>query len=650
MSIIKDDGHIDNFFQNFIAVSRYARFDEDKGARDSWRETVEKYFRFMVQHLSKTHGYEMTGEMEVKLKQAITNLEVLPSMRTLMSAHALHKNAIANYNCSYIPIDSVEAFDELMIILMSGTGVGISVERQYVENLPTVAKSIKKTSDVVVVEDSREGWASAFRSLLNHLYNGRIPKIDVTKVRPAGARLKTFGGRASGPQPLINLFDFAISTFKDASGRKLKPIECHDIATKVGEVVIAGSVRRSAIISFSDLDDDEMAKAKDGPFWEKAPQRSMANNSAVYFGRPDRDVFDKEWTNLVESGTGERGIFNVHAAQAQASQWGRRSPDAEYRANPCNEILLNPYQFCNLSTVPIRGDETLDEMKNKVEMATILGTFQSTVTDFEYIRDKWKETTESERLLGVSMTGIFGHPVLNGSKGQPELENWLRALRNHARAINRKLSEKIGIPESAAITCIKPEGNSSSLTGTSSGIHPWHNDYYIRTVRSDKKDPLGQFMKDSGIPVEDDVISPDQSDVFSFPVKAPVGAITRKDINAIKHLELWLTYQRHWCEHKPSITVSVKEEEWDEVGDWVWDHFDEVSGIAFLPHSEHIYQQAPYQDITKEEYDEFVKKMPKDIDWTDLSFYESDDSAVIAGRELACSAGGCDVIDLGLEQ
>lgn len=646
MGIVREDGHIDDFFQNFIAVSRYARFDEQKGARDSWRETVKKYFYFMTPHLEDSLGYKVPKELEDKLLDSITNLEVLPSMRTLMASHALHKNAIANYNCSYIPIDSVEAFDELMIILMSGTGVGISVERQYVDNLPTVANHIVDSSESIVVEDSREGWASSFRELILNLYSGKNPKIDVSAVRPAGTRLKTFGGRASGPQPLIDLFNFTVKTFKGAEGRKLKPIECHDIATKVGEVVIAGSVRRSAIISFSDLDDEEMAKAKDGEFWVKAPQRSMANNSAVYFGRPSRNVFEKEWDNLVKSGTGERGIFNANAAQHQASKWGRRSADAPYRSNPCNEILLNPYQFCNLSTVPIKGNETLEQMKDKVEMATILGTFQSTVTHFEYIRKQWKEVTERERLLGVSMTGLFGHPVLNGSEGEEKLKLWLETLRDHARKTNQKYSKILGIPESAAITCIKPEGNSSSLSGTSSGIHPWHSEYYIRTVRSDKKDPLGQFMRDAGIPVEDDIISPDRSDVFSFPVKAPKNAITRKDITAIQHLELWLMYQRHWCEHKPSITVSVKDEEWAQVGEWVWNNFDEVSGIAFLPHSDHVYKQAPYQDITKEEYEEFLKKMPKDIDWNDLSFYESDDSAVIAGRELACAAGGCDAADL----
>ena len=638
---------IENPYENFIALSRYARWIPEESRRETWGETVDRYFNFMLEHLSINYKYTPDIKLIEELKNAVYDRNVMPSMRAVMTAGAaLDRDHVAGYNCSFVPVDNPRSFDETMYILMCGTGVGFSVEYKYVNKLPSVPESFEKSTSTIVVEDSKQGWAKAYRELLAMLWAGQIPAIDVSKLRPAGARLKTMGGRSSGPQPLINLFDFTIAKFKSAAGRQLKPIECHDIMCKIGEVVVVGGVRRSAMISLSNINDIEMAQAKSGNWWENNSQRSLSNNSVAYSRKPEMEQFIAEWKNLYDSKSGERGIYNVKAAQSQASKYGRRDPDIHYGTNPCSEIILRPYQFCNLSEVVIREKDTREEITKKVRLATILGTWQSTLTDFKYLRKIWKDNTEEERLLGVSLTGQFGHTFMSGKKGLDQLEVYLTELRNAARETNKDEAEKIGINESAAITCVKPSGTVSQLVGVSSGMHPWHSPYYIRTVRGDKKDPLSTFLKEVGIPCEDDFMKPDQTYVFSFPVKAPEGAIVRDDLTAIDHLNTWLVYQRAWCEHKPSITVSVKEDEWMDVGAWVYKNFDEVSGISFLPHSDHSYKQAPYQEVTKEEYDDLVSRMPKEIRWADLSFYETEDGTT-GTQSLACTSdGNCELVDI----
>jgi len=638
---------IENPYENFIALSRYARWLSEENRRETWSETVDRYFDYIQKHLKDKHGYVPNEKLVAELKQFVFDRNVMPSMRSVMTAGtALERDNVAGYNCSFLPVDSLRSFDEAMYILMCGTGVGFSVESMYVNKLPAIAEAFEKTDTIIVVEDSKAGWSKALRELIALLYQGQIPAIDVSKVRPAGARLKTFGGRASGPQPLINLFDFTIKTFKHAAGRKLKPIEAHDVMCKIGEVVVVGGVRRSAMISLSDLSDHDMATAKTGAWWENHPQRALSNNSVAFAGKPEMNDFISEWKSVYDSKSGERGIYNVKAAQKQAANFGRRDPEIHYGTNPCSEIILRPYQFCNLSEVVLREEDTVENIARKVELATILGTWQSTLTDFKYLRKIWKDNTEEERLLGVSLTGQFGHKYMSGQQGLEKLANTLDFLRELAVTTNVEEAEKIGINPSAAITCVKPSGTVSQLVGVSSGMHPWHSDYYIRTVRGDKKDPLTQFLKDSGIPAEDDFMKPNDTTVFSFPIKAPKNAIKRNDLTAIEHLNIWLTYQRHWCEHKPSITVSIREDEWMEVGAWVYKHFDELSGVSFLPYSEHTYVQAPYQDATKEEYEEFVKKMPKHIAWENLSLYETEDNTT-GSQSLACTSGECELVDIG---
>ena len=638
---------IENPYENFIALSRYAKWVEAEGRRETWGETVNRYFEFMTNHLKVNHNYIPNEKLVAELKEFVFERNVMPSMRSVMtSGPALERDNVAGYNCAFLPVDSPRSFDETMYVLMCGTGVGFSVEYKYINKLPSVPEKLEKSDTVIVVEDSKQGWAKAYRELLALLWTGHIPAIDVSKVRPAGARLKTMGGRSSGPQPLINLFDFTIAKFKNAAGRNLKPIECHDIMCKIGEVVVVGGVRRSAMISLSNINDIEMAQAKSGNWWELSPQRALSNNSVAYSRKPEMEQFIAEWKSLYDSKSGERGIYNVAAAQAQAAKFGRRDPDIHYGTNPCSEIILRPYQFCNLSEVVLRENDTKKDIERKVELATILGTWQSTLTDFKYLRKIWKDNTEEERLLGVSLTGQFGHKFMSGKEDLVMLEAFLMTLREKAREVNREESGKIGIPESTAITCVKPSGTVSQLVGVSSGMHPWHSPYYIRTVRGSKGDPISTFLKEVGIPVEDDVMKPSDTYVFSFPVKAPEGAIVRNDLTAIQHLDIWLVYQRAWCDHKPSITVSVKEEEWMEVGAWVYKNFDNVSGISFLPHSDHTYKQAPYQEVTKEEYESLVAKMPKNIRWEDLSFYETEDGTS-TNATLACSSdGNCELVDI----
>ena len=637
---------IANPYENFIALSRYARWLEDENRRETWGETVDRYFKFMVNALETKHNYKPDPKLVKEIREEMFNRNIMPSMRGVMTAGpALERENVAGYNCAFLPVDNARSFDEAMYILMCGTGVGFSVEYKYINKLPALPETLDKSSSVVIVGDSKEGWAKAYRELLSLLWAGQIPQIDVSKVRPSGARLMTMGGRSSGPQPLINLFDFTIQIFKGALGRQLKPIEAHDIMCKVGEVVVVGGVRRSAMISLSNINDIEMAAAKAGNWWESNTQRALANNSVAYSRKPEMAQFISEWKSLYDSKSGERGIYNVAAAQKQAAKYGRRDPEIHYGTNPCSEIILRPYQFCNLSEVVLREEDTVETVKRKVELASILGTWQSTLTDFKYIRKIWKDNTEEERLLGVSLTGQFGNQFFSGQEGLDSLAEALDGLREHAVKVNIKEAGKIGIPASAAVTCVKPSGTVSQLVGVSSGMHAWHSDYYIRTVRGDKKDPITEFLKDSGIPAEDDVMKPNDTTVFSFPVKAPKNAITRDKVTALQQLEIWLVYQRHWCEHKPSITVSVKEDEWMEVGAWIYKHFDEVSGISFLPYSDHSYVQAPYQEVDKEAYEALLSKMPTNINWQALSLYELEDTTT-GTQALACVSGECEIVDI----
>ena len=637
-------------YQNFIALSRYARWKEDEQRRETWTETVSRYIDYMSEHLKKNHDYTMASAMKHKLENGLFNLSVMPSMRALMTAgSALDRCHVAGYNCSYIPVDSPRAFDETMYVLMCGTGAGFSVERENVDKLPIINEHFEKSNTVIKVADSRPGWARALREMIAMLYAGQIPQWDVSEVRPAGARLKTFGGRASGPAPLEELFDFLIEKFTQAKNRRLYPLECHDIMCKIGEVVVVGGVRRSALISLSNLGDTQMRHAKSGQWWENEGQRALANNSVAYKFKPDMDTFMREWFALYESKSGERGIFNRQSAINQASKNGRRDVSHEFGCNPCSEIILRPYQFCNLTEVVVRETDTEETLAEKVELATVLGTFQSTLTDFKYLRKIWKTNTEEERLLGVSLTGIMDSALLSGNSpriGQ-NIEGLLSRLRDIAINTNKKLAKSLGIPQSTAVTTVKPSGTVSQLVDSASGIHARHNPYYIRTVRGDNKDPLTEFMIAQGIPSEPDVMKPDSTTVFSFPMEAPSSALCRQDMSAIDQLNIWLKYQRYWCEHKPSVTISVKEHEWLDVGSWVYNHFDEVSGISFLPFSEHTYKQAPYQDCTKEEYETMLSQMPKGIDWTALSEYEKEDTTT-GSRELACTAGVCEVVDINV--
>lgn len=625
-------------YRNFIALSRYARWREEDGRRENWEETVDRWVNFFDSQV------DIKPQDLADVREAILNHEVMPSMRGLMTAGpALERNHIALYNCAFSVIDSLRSFDEILYILSHGTGVGFSVEKQYVDKLPEVAEEFVDSDTTITVADSKEGWQKAFRELLALLWAGQLPNWDISKVRPRGARLKTFGGTASGPGPLVELFEFATKLLYNARGRKITPLEAHDLVCKIGDVIVSGGVRRSALISLSDLGDTEMAHAKSGAWWENNGQRALANNSAIYEGKPSMDVFMTEWKALYDSKSGERGIVNRKAMRDQADKNGRRDSSKIVGTNPCSEIQLRPYQFCNLSEVVVRPEDTLEDLERKTRLAALIGTWQATFTNFKGIRKVWKNNTEEEALLGVSMTGVFGNTLTNGVDAG--LEDRLEQLREVAVEVNRVEAERIGINQSTAITCVKPSGTVSQLTGVSSGLHTWHNDHYIRTVRGSNDDPLTNFLKDVGIPAEPDVMNPDKTTVFSFPQKAPEGAVTRKDLTAVQHLEMWLTYQRHWCEHKPSVTISVREDEWLEVGAWVYEHFDEMSGVSFLPYSEHTYQQAPYQDVDEETYKEALEAMPKEIRWEDLSFYEFDDNTT-GSQELACSSGACEIVDI----
>ena len=623
-------------YQQFIHKSRYARWLPEQKRRETWAETVNRYVAFWVDR------GQLDQKTSSKMFDAIHNMEVMPSMRCMMTAgDALAKDNVAGFNCSYLAIDSPRSFDELMYVLMCGTGVGFSVERNFITKLPEVAETFHKTDSVIVVSDSKIGWASAFRELIAMLYAGKIPTWDMSRVRPAGARLKTFGGRASGHEPLLDLFNFCVEIFQKAAGRKLTSIECHDVVCKIADIVVVGGVRRSALISLSNLSDPRMAKAKSGDWWRHEGHRRLANNSVAYTEKPDFESFLGEMQNMYESKAGERGIFSRIAAQKIAARNGRRDPDQDFGTNPCSEIILRSNQFCNLSEIVVRPDDTLASLKKKAEMAAIIGTLQATLTDFRYLRNCWKKNTEEEALLGVSMTGIMDHYLL--SKGESkDLSKWLEEVRDVAVDTNKKWAEKLGINQSAAITCVKPSGTVSQLVDSASGIHPRFSKHYIRRVRSDHKDPLAVFMAQSGFPVEQDVMSPTSS-VFSFPVKAPESSVTVKQVGAMQQLELWKAYQNHWCEHKPSITVYYTDDEFLQVAQWIWENFDLCSGISLLPYSDHVYQQAPYEDIDAEKYDELVASMPQGVDWNDLEKYEEEDNTT-GSQELACVGGACEIV------
>ncbi len=625
-------------YQAFIHTSRYARWLDDEQRRESWPETVTRYMdNIVAPHVKKDSVY---GEIE----QAILNLEITPSMRAMMTAGpAAARDNICMYNCSYIHVDHPFAFDEAMFVLLCGTGVGFSVERQFVSKLPEVP-DLYESDTTVVVKDSKEGWAKAYRQVLSLLWAGEIPKWDVSKVRPAGSRLKTFGGRASGPGPLVDLFSFTVQTFKNAQGRRLSSIECHDLMCFIGQIVVVGGVRRSAMISLSNLSDDRMRHAKSGQWWNEAAYRALANNSVSYTEKPDAETFMREWLSLVESKSGERGVFNREASKNQAKKYGRRDPNHEFGTNPCSEIILRSGQVCNLTEIVVRATDTIESLERKVRLATILGTIQSTYTKFPYLRKMWRNNTEEERLLGVSLTGVMDNPLMTlKNKG---LDETLSHLRKVAVDTNAEWADRLGINVSTAITCNKPSGTVSQLVDSASGIHARHNDYYVRTVRGDNNDPLTAMMKDQGIPAEPCVFNPDTTTVFSFPMKAPNAAVTRTDMSAIEQLETWLAYQRHWCEHKPSVTCTVRDSEWLAVGAFVYEHFDEMSGVSFLPHSDHTYQQAPYQDCTADEYKALLKEMPKKIDWTKLSTYEKEDSTK-SSQTFACTGDSCEIVDIG---
>ena len=624
-----------NEYQEFIHKSRYARWLPEEGRRETWAETVQRYVDFWDNRGQITKA---DGE---KMYKAIYNLDVMPSMRCLMTAgEALDKDNVAGFNCSYLHIDHQKSFDEMMYVLMCGTGVGFSVERQFIEKLPTVAESFHDTDTTIVVADSKIGWASAFRELIAMLYAGKVPKWDMHKVRPAGARLKTFGGRASGAQPLEDLFIFCVGIFQKAKGRRLTSIECHDICCKIAEVVVVGGVRRSALISLSNLSDPRMAKAKSGDWWRNEGQRALANNSVSYTEKPDFESYLSEMHTMYDSKAGERGIFSRVAAQKIAAKNGRRDPEHSFGTNPCSEIILRSNQFCNLSEIVIRAEDDLVSLKKKVEVASMIGSLQATLTDFRYLRNIWKKNTEEEALLGVSLTGICDHYLLGTDS--PDLEKWLTEMKDVAIKTNKEWADKLGINQSAAITCVKPSGTVSQLVDSASGIHPRFSKHYIRRVRSDKKDPLAQYMTAAGFPVEDDVMSK-SSLVFSFPIKSPDSSTTVKQVGAMEQLKLWKKYQDYWCEHKPSITVYYTDDEFLQVSQWIWENFDTVSGISLLPVSDHVYQQAPYEDITSEKYEELLKAMPVDVDWSDLEHFEKEDTTT-GSQELACTGGACEIV------
>ena len=621
-------------YSTYIHRSRYARYLPELSRRETWEETVDRYISFFG-----SKAPQIPGEVFEQCRQAILNLEVMPSMRALMTAgKALEKDNIAGYNCCYLTVDHPRAFDEMMYILMCGTGVGFSVERQYIAHLPEVSEEFHATDTVIRVADSKVGWASSFRELISLLYAGKIPQWDMSAIRPSGAPLKTFGGRASGPAPLEDLFKFCVEVFRGAKGRRLNSLECHDICCKIADIVVVGGVRRSALISLSNLSDDRIRRCKQGEWWMTAPHRALANNSVSYTEKPDFEAFLNEWQEMYRSKAGERGMFSRVASQKQAAKNGRRDATRDFLTNPCAEIILRPNQFCNLSEIVVRPEDTSETLMRKVKVATILGTLQSTLTNFRYVRSLWRKNTEEERLLGVSLTGIMDHPLLSGRGNTEDLKSLLERMKQCAVEVNREYAELLGISQSTAITCVKPSGTVSQLVDSASGIHPRYSNYYIRRVRADATDPLCDILKDAGVPWENDVMSKNAL-VFSFPKKAPEGAVVASEMSAKEQLELWEIYQDHWCEHKPSMTCYYRDTEFLEIGQWVYNKFDKISGISFLPYSDHVYKQAPYEPITKEQYEEMVEGFPTQFNW-DLVEQRDNTEGV---QTLACVAGVCEI-------
>jgi len=644
-TILDEKGMIKDSYRSFIAASRYSRWLDDEGRRESWTETVDRYINYMHNHVNTNYTGAISDTFWLEAREAILNHKVMPSMRALMTAgKALERENLASYNCSFIAIDDPRSFDEALYILMNGVGLGFSVEKEHIAKLPLVDEHFEQSGSTIVVADSKAGWARGLRELIAMLYAGQIPSIDITNVRPAGARLKTFGGRASGPQPLIDLFDFTIDIFKNAAGRKLTPIEAHDIMCKIGEVVVVGGVRRSALISLSDLSDYDMAKSKSGAWWESEQQRALANNSVAYYKKPSIGEFLTEWGHLYESKSGERGIINMDGLRKHTNA-PRRDLSQIMGLNPCGEILLRSKQLCNLTEVIVDSEDTPADLVKKIEIATTLGTIQSSLTNFKYLRKVWKDNCEEERLLGVSLTGQLGHQTLSGAAGIDSLIHLLTQMKEVAIDQNRIIAESMGINISTAITTVKPSGTVSQLTASSSGMHPWHNDYYIRSVRGDNKDPITKFLKDMDIPNEPDVTKPGSTTVFYFPQKAPAHALTRNDLTAIEHLEIWKAYKQHWTEHNPSVTISVRESEWIGVANWVYLNWDVVGGISFLPYSNHTYRQAPYQDCDESTYNQFMADMPSEIDWSLLSAYELEDTTT-GSQTLACTSSSCEIVDI----
>jgi ribonucleoside-diphosphate reductase alpha chain len=620
-------------YQQFIALSRYARYLAEQHRRETWEETVGRYCDFMVDN------YPIFPRD--RMYDATVNMQVMPSMRAMMTAGpAMARDHVASYNCAYIAVDDIRCFDETMYVLMCGTGMGFSVERQFITKLPEVAEEFHESNTIIHVEDSRIGWAQSLRELISLLYAGHIPAWDLSKLRPAGAPLKVFGGRSSGASSLDELFKFCVGIFKRATGRKLNSRECHDIMCKIGDVVVAGGVRRSALLSLSNLSDQRMATAKSGQWWVDEPQRALANNSVAYTEKPEIGLFMKEWMNLYESKSGERGLFNREAAIKKARSNGRRNPDFHFGVNPCSEISLRSGGVCNLSEVVIRENDTQDTLREKVEIASIIGTFQSMFTDFRYLRSVWKKNADEERLLGVSLTGIMDNALMSGRLGMEPLALVLDDLRQCAIETNKEWAARLDIPQSTAITTCKPSGTVSQLVDASSGIHPRFDHYYIRTVRNDKKDPLSDFLISQGVPHETDVTK-DSNWVFSFPMKAPTNSRIASEMTAIDQLEHYLVYTKHWAEHSCSITVYVREHEWLDVAAWVYRNFDDINGISFLPYSEHIYKQAPYQSISETDYHKLMSTFP-DVDYGKYQIDEYDDYTT-GNQMLACTAGVCEL-------
>lgn len=615
-------------YETYVHKSRYARYLPDLQRRESWEETVARYVDYFRDKLDDTTA--------AKLEAAILNQDIMPSMRALMTAgKALTRDNVAGFNCSYLPIDHPRAFDELMYILMCGTGVGYSVERDYVRKLPEISEEFRETNTTINIADSKVGWASGFRELISLLYSGRLPRWDTSKVRSAGSPLATFGGRASGPAPLEDLFNFSCDLFRAAAGRRLTTLECHDLCCKIADIVVVGGVRRSALISLSNLTDDRMRRAKQGEWYNTTPHRALANNSAAYTTKPDFDSFLEEWTHLYQSKAGERGLFSRTAAQAVAARNGRRDATFEFGTNPCSEIILRPNQFCNLSEVVIRKGDNEASINTKVELATILGTLQATLTDFRYLRKKWKTNTEEEALLGLSLTGILDNVDLVSN---PDFDKILERCKDTAVKVNKKWAAKLGINQATAITCVKPSGTVSQLVNSASGCHPRYAPYYIRRVRGDVKDPMSAALMAAGVPYEVDRYNP-STYVFDFPIASPEGCVTAGTMTAMEQLKFWETLQDSWCEHKPSMTCYYRDTEFLEVGQWVYNNFDKISGISFLPYDDHVYQQAPYDPITKEKYEELKALMPTEIEW-DITETTDDTTG---SQELACVGNSCEI-------